>query len=178
MRLLAGFDDNGNRIVEDAKKAKEAAQEIGLVFQSAASDAIRNWKGVGNLLKSIALDIAQMMFKKAVVNPIADALGGAVSMGIKAIFGGARADGGPVMAGKTYLVGERGPELFTAGNSGSITPNHALSNGGGTYYIDARGADSAGMARLENMIRQLHGNVSRMAVAAVSDYRIRTGAPA
>lgn len=36
---------------------------------------------------------------------------------------GARAAGGPVKAGGTYLVGEEGPELFTSGRSGSIWPN-------------------------------------------------------
>ncbi len=36
---------------------------------------------------------------------------------------GKRAGGGPVSAGKTYLVGERGPELFAAGTSGRINPN-------------------------------------------------------
>jgi len=34
-----------------------------------------------------------------------------------------RAWGGPVFGGRTYLVGERGPELFTPGSSGGITPN-------------------------------------------------------
>ena len=33
---------------------------------------------------------------------------------------GARARGGPVSAGRTYLVGERGPEFFTAPNRGRI----------------------------------------------------------
>lgn len=39
---------------------------------------------------------------------------------------GARANGGPVASGQTYLVGERGPELFTPNTSGAIIPNHAL----------------------------------------------------
>lgn len=39
---------------------------------------------------------------------------------------GARADGGPVSAGKTYLVGERGPELFSPGRSGVISPNEVF----------------------------------------------------
>ncbi len=42
--------------------------------------------------------------------------------GISRQFGGARADGGPVNAGKSFLVGERGPEMFTPGTSGMITP--------------------------------------------------------
>src|SRR4030095_14030213 len=33
-----------------------------------------------------------------------------------------RAAGGPVSAGSSYLVGERGPELFTPGASGMISP--------------------------------------------------------
>lgn len=39
---------------------------------------------------------------------------------------GAREMGGPVSGGKTYLVGEKGPELFTAGASGQITSNDNL----------------------------------------------------
>jgi phage-related minor tail protein len=42
----------------------------------------------------------------------------------------ARASGGSVDSGTTYLVGEKGPELFVPGASGTIMPNHALSSGG------------------------------------------------
>ena len=45
------------------------------------------------------------------------------------MFAGFRADGGPVSAGKSYIVGERGPELFSPNTSGAIIPNHALSTG-------------------------------------------------
>lgn len=44
---------------------------------------------------------------------------------------GARKDGGPVSVGGTYLVGENGPEYFTAPRDGYITPNHELGKGGG-----------------------------------------------
>ena len=49
-----------------------------------------------------------------------------------------RASGGPVSAGGTYLVGERGPELLTMGSSsGNITPNSSLGGGSArnTYHI-------------------------------------------
>ena len=39
---------------------------------------------------------------------------------------GVRAGGGSVKAGSGYLVGERGPEMFTPGVSGMITPNNML----------------------------------------------------
>lgn len=39
---------------------------------------------------------------------------------------GKRAVGGPVDSGKTYLVGENGPELFSPSRSGQILPNGSL----------------------------------------------------
>lgn len=39
---------------------------------------------------------------------------------------GGRQAGGSVSGGGSYLVGEKGPELFTPGSSGYITPNNAL----------------------------------------------------
>ena len=38
-------------------------------------------------------------------------------------YAGAREFGGPVSNGKSYLVGERGPEIFTPNSAGSITSN-------------------------------------------------------
>lgn len=49
-------------------------------------------------------------------------LGEAVSRAVGAGFAGARADGGPVLAGGAYLVGERGPEVFRPGQTGSLEP--------------------------------------------------------
>lgn len=49
--------------------------------------------------------------------------GGGILSAIGSIFGGFRANGGPVSAGKGYVVGERGPEYFVPGGSGTIIPN-------------------------------------------------------
>lgn len=61
---------------------------------------------------------------------------------------GARAGGGPVDAGKTYLVGENGPELWTAPQSGSIIPNHDL-GGGGTVVNVSLVEDSSKAGQVE-----------------------------
>ena len=45
-------------------------------------------------------------------------------MQVPGSYRGPRAEGGPVSGGSSYLVGERGPELFTPGTSGNITPNN------------------------------------------------------
>ena len=63
---------------------------------------------------------------------------GGVFDGGDGIVAGARASGGPVMGGRAYLVGEKGPEIMVPGGSGTIIPNDALtsgSNGGGDIHI-------------------------------------------
>jgi hypothetical protein len=80
---------------------------------------------------------------KAVANA-GKAIGGAIGGALG--FGGGRAMGGPVSAGTAYVVGERGPELFVPGSSGSIVPNGA--GGGTTINLTVNGAiDAEGTAR-------------------------------
>jgi hypothetical protein len=45
------------------------------------------------------------------------------------LFGGGRAAGGPVMAGRSYLVGERGPEILSMGGSGFVHPSSSMGSG-------------------------------------------------
>jgi lambda family phage tail tape measure protein len=47
-----------------------------------------------------------------------------------------RASGGAVSAGTSYMVGERGPEMFVPRTSGTIVPNNALSSVGGSQVIN------------------------------------------
>jgi len=76
-------------------------------------------------------------------NPIVKGISGAID----SIFGGGKAAGGPVRSGTSYLVGERGPELFTPNSSGMITPNNRL-GGGTTINLNVTGAiDPEGTAR-------------------------------
>jgi hypothetical protein len=72
---------------------------------------------------------------------------------------GARASGGPVIGGGTYLVGERGPELFTPGSSGMITPNGA---GGSTINITVQGADPNEVVRA---LQAYNRNVGKLPVS-------------
>jgi hypothetical protein len=63
-----------------------------------------------------------------------------------------RASGGPVVPGQTYLVGEKGPELFSTDKSGMITPNHALAGmGGNSFHFHFNGAMSDREARRTGM---------------------------
>jgi phage-related protein len=76
-------------------------------------------------------------------NPVTQAIGGAIDFA----FGGGKAAGGPVMGGTSYLVGERGAEIFTPSGNGVITPNNKL-GGNTTINLNVTGAiDPEGTAR-------------------------------
>jgi hypothetical protein len=59
-----------------------------------------------------------------------------------------RAVGGPVVGGQSYMVGERGPELFTPGNSGNITKNSQLGSGAVTVNFSIIANDTTGFDEL------------------------------
>lgn len=59
-----------------------------------------------------------------------------------------RAVGGPVVGGQSYMVGEKGPELFTPGNSGNITKNSQLGGGAVTVNFSIIANDTTGFDEL------------------------------
>jgi hypothetical protein len=94
--------------------------------------------GVSNLVGFFddVIEKVKAFIKLVKDNPLVQGIGSVIDK----IFGGGKAAGGPVNAGTTYLVGERGPELFTPSGSGSIIPNHKLGGGGGSVNITVNGA--------------------------------------
>ncbi len=57
-----------------------------------------------------------------------------------------RAKGGPVSSGQMYMVGERGPELFVPGRSGTIVANDKMGGGNTNVVVnvDAKGSSVEG----------------------------------
>jgi phage-related protein len=80
-------------------------------------------------------------------------------------FGGGRAAGGPVNAGTSYVVGERGPELFVPNTAGTIVPNGGNGGRGNTINLTVNGAiDAEGTAR--TIIDVLNRSTSRGTLGA------------
>jgi len=89
----------------------------------------------------------------------------------------ARADGGEVLAGSSYLVGERGPELFTSTTNGMIIPNHTLVNANsssnkssGTISINVGGISIQGSGNLSmNDAQKLQDRIKRTIITVIQD---------
>ena len=128
---------------EEAQKVKNLFENIGQTIETGLVDAIEGaingTKTLGDVARSVFAQIQRSLIQYGV-----NALLGGLFPGSK-FFGGTRAAGGPVKGGKSYLVGERGPEMFSPGVSGMITPNHAM---GGTtnvvVNVDASGSSVEG----------------------------------
>jgi hypothetical protein len=90
-----------------------------------------------NVFKSILRDITTLILRTAILQAIMASIG-LVNPVAAASFGQLtglipRAEGGPVMAGEAYRVGESGPETFIPASNGYILPNEL--RGGGEQVI-------------------------------------------
>ena len=131
---------NALRLQPQLQKTLELYKSISSAIESGIVDAlegaIQGTKTLGEVATSVFNQISRTLLQFGV-----NSLLGSIP-GIGSLF---KADGGPVKKGGSYIVGERGPELFTPGSSGMITPNHQL--GGATTVVvnvDASGSSIEG----------------------------------
>ena len=109
--------------------------ETGLV--DAIEGAINGTKSLGDVARSVFGQIQRSLIQFG-VNSF---LGGLPGVG--RFF---RANGGPVSAGKSYMVGERGPEMFVPNAGGRIISNSDLGGGSTNIVVnvDASGSSVEG----------------------------------
>ena len=119
------------------------ARNAGNILASGFEDAIFSGQKLGEVIRSIGMDLMRMVFQQTVTAPLAAGISGAILKGF-------RAEGGPVNSGSPYVVGEKGPELFVPHSSGSIVPNGAMGSGGGsTGGVNVTYNIAAGVSRAE-----------------------------
>lgn len=145
--------NNGRDRFEDMSKI---GLQVGKTLEKGLTDAFMNigkgGEALRDLMDNILKQIVAELLRVYVVQRAVGAVTGFFSSG--ASIPGERF-GGPITGGKTYLVGESGPELFTAPGNGNIVPNNMMGSGGGstniniTYDIKAFDAQSATAAIAE-----------------------------
>ena len=132
--------ENALRLQEELQRVSNLYQGIADTIQSGLVDAID-----GAITGTMSLgEIANSVFG-SIRRQLIDF--GATSL-LRAIpgIGGFFADGGVTKPNKSYIVGERGPELFTPGVTGRVTPNHEMGKGSTNVVVnvDASGSSVEG----------------------------------
>ena len=160
-------------LMDDAYQVTQAAEAIGSAFSESFKGIIKGTMSVqgaiANMFSRIAdhfLDmaarIAAAQLQEGILTLFARAFTGP-SGDIPIDGGRTRAAGGPVKGGTSYLVGEKGPELFVPNSHGSIVPNHDLGGGANIVVnVDAYGSSVEGE---EAQAREL-GNMLASAIQA------------
>jgi methyl-accepting chemotaxis protein len=110
----------GNELKNAFEGAESMGQTLGDVFTGLSNKTL-TWR---DALSKVISSLGQMALQS--FSPTTST-GGFFKGLLGGIFGGFRASGGPVSAGKAYMVGEQGPEMIVPGASGTVIPNHALS---------------------------------------------------
>ena len=147
------------------KSVGESMADVVIKGIKGMEDALVNFVMTGklsfrDLANSIIKDMIRIQIQQSITGPLSSFIGDlfkgpTVTTNTPAIAG-AKARGGPVRGGSSYLVGERGPEIFTPKTSGNITPNHQL--GGNTSVVvnvDASGTDVQGNDQQANQLGRL-----------------------
>lgn len=116
-------------------------------FANVVASGENLFEGLGNIFIEIGKMLLKLLVKSLILSAIFSnfpGLGGFGKEGftstkdiLGSLMGGAFAEGGRPPVGKMSLVGEKGPELFVPGSSGTIIPNNAL-GGGGAVIPDVR----------------------------------------
>jgi phage-related minor tail protein len=153
------------------------AGRAGRMIDTALARAITTGKLGFDDLKRVALsamaEIAQASLR-ALFNPSGSrggGIGAGLISGLSSVIAGlvgapGRATGGPVSAGRGYLVGERGPELFVPSSSGRV---ERLSTGGRDVRVSI--AVQAPAPSDPQVLRQSSRQVARAIRSALAERR-------
>jgi len=116
--------DEQERLNAAKERMKGLIQGIGGAIESGLVNgieaAVTGAQSLQDVLAGVLKDIGKMLISFGIRSLLSGVNIGGVPLVGKAV-------GGPVAGGTPYVVGEKGPELFVPGASGTIIPNDAMS---------------------------------------------------
>ena len=146
--------DLKNQQDQEAERVAELAQQYQGIADTLADGVVNALKGAvdgttslaqaaTNMLDDLANQMLQLARNMLFFGNITGSLvpGGGL---LGSLFGGFMAKGGTVTGGRSYMVGEKGPELFTPGRSGSIAPSGSFGETSVVVNVDASGTQAQG----------------------------------
>ncbi|HEY8593315.1 MAG TPA: phage tail tape measure protein [Sphingomicrobium sp.] len=170
--------------------AEQAAGAFGDLVANA--DSLKGfWHGLVDLIddsaRSIIASLVEMSVKFLLFKAISGIFGGgSMSPGGPTSIGGGLGDwfaahpfpiphaqGGPVVPGRTYLVGEQGPEYVRFGSRGYVTPNRNMGRGGGITVNQHFAPNFAGNAATHEDLARMGMLAKHGAIQAIREERRR-----
>jgi lambda family phage tail tape measure protein len=158
-KAFASYTDSATNA---AKMGEQAFVSVTQNLEQALDQFVQTGKlSFSDLARSIISDLikiqlkaqATSLFKSSGIGGFFSGLfggggGGSPAFGSTAFWGG-KAEGGDVSGMNSYMVGERGPELFVPKTSGTIIPNNQLGSMGGQPQVVYNGPYIANMQAID-----------------------------
>lgn len=158
---------------EKTKSAKTKADDLNASFAELFETIVLRSEDAGDALSKLLNGFASELARGAFSGLNTAIFGkGGIGAVVAGLFGGGRAGGGPVMGGRSYMVGEAGPEMITMGGNGYVTSTSALRSavagggGGVVFNVDARGATEGVAAQIQRAIAEAAPAIVRASVQA------------
>ena len=148
IKQLIAQNQEAEQLVKNAELARDAfrsmTQNIATDLADGIKGLIRGTSTLNDVLNNVLNKMIDAAFNMAFFGNASGTLSKGAGL-FGSLFGGFLANGGPAQAGRSYIVGEKGPELFTPNTSGTVSPNSSL--GGSTNIVvnvDASGSSVEG----------------------------------
>lgn len=157
-------DARWERYQEQVSAAASAAGSFAQTVSSGFISGIERGQNLAETLEDIGRSLARQIAQAVLFNTIMQGLGYAGTATVPSPTPRpsppGRAAGGPVQAGRPYIVGEHGPELMVHGRNGTVVPN----GGGGAnvtvhnYSGQPVQVNDAGMGGLDITVGRMVAN--------------------
>jgi lambda family phage tail tape measure protein len=167
MTWEAGWKDAFDKYIDNATNAANRARDVFSAVTSGMERLISDFVDTGkfkfkDFARSVIAEILKIELKAAASN-LWKIIAGSMGGGGGGLFGGSiipgfLAEGGPAIANKPYIVGERGPELFVPKGTGTVVPNNQLGASQpvtNNYVYNISAVDAQSVARLFANNRQV-----------------------
>lgn len=193
------YDAALKKLGETSQKASSMAKDVGLTFTSAFEDAVTGAKGLREILSSVLKDLAKLVLRKKVTEPLFDAIGSAIDGGgigdfFSGIFGTQHSGGivglettgmksapfsafnsaprfhsGGIVGNEVPIIAQRGEGVFTKAQMRQLAPTSSSNQYSVSITVNADGSN-----RVENGNA---GDIGRRIEAAVRAVLIQEKRP-
>ncbi len=180
LRDFSGVIDN--EVSPAMLRLKSVQESVSSAIENGMMSIVDGTQSVKEAFKSMASaiikDLYRMFVVKRITGFISDMIGGlggsAPTSSLRPVArpAGLRAMGGQVTGGKSYMVGERGPEMVVPSRNGHVVPNNQVGGGGGVTVIQ-NNTFGNGVNRAE--INAMLPKIVEASKAAVLDAKRRGG---
>lgn len=174
-KAFENFEKNTDPVKDQLAELKYAAEGWGRDFTDIMTSAAMGAKvSFADMASSILRDLVRIQIQKAITDPLVKAGTSYLDSWLgTGKVDGARAMGGPVTGGKSYLVGENGPEIFIPSSSGQIDNDPS---GGSGVTVNQTINLSAGVSQtVRAEVIGMMPRIMEATKAAVADSKRRGG---